>query len=98
MNSDYENILDRHEKNIALLLSKFETSLENNRILEYKLNEKQKENEAYKEKLDFLTKQNENLKLAKALISEGEGEQKEAKIRLNKIIREIDNCIALLNK
>lgn len=98
MNKDYENILERHEKNISILLSKYETLLKNYRILEQELELKQKENTAYKEKLYELTKQYENLKLAKALVTDEEGEEKVARLRLNKIIREIDNCIALLNK
>ena len=98
MNKDYENILERHEKNISILLSKYETSLKNYRILEQEVELKQKENTAYKEKLYELTKQYENLKLAKALVTDEEGEEKVARLRLNKIIREIDNCIALLNK
>ena len=35
--------------------------------------------------------------LAKTFVSSGEG-SKEAKLKINKIVREIDNCIALLNR
>jgi len=39
----------------------------------------------------------ENLKLAKHLISGGE-DTHDAKLKVNRIVREIDKCIALLNK
>jgi hypothetical protein len=39
----------------------------------------------------------ENLKLAKHLVSGGE-DTHEAKLKVNRIVREIDKCIALLNK
>jgi len=39
----------------------------------------------------------ENLKLAKQLVSGGE-DTHEAKLKVNRIVREIDKCIALLNK
>ena len=39
----------------------------------------------------------ENLKLAKQLISGGE-DTHDAKLKVNRIVREIDKCIALLNK
>ncbi len=39
----------------------------------------------------------ENLKLAKHLISGGD-DTHDAKLKVNRIVREIDKCIALLNK
>ncbi|HEY4787290.1 MAG TPA: hypothetical protein VIH57_14625 [Bacteroidales bacterium] len=39
----------------------------------------------------------ENLKLAKHLVAGGE-DSHEAKLKVNRIVREIDKCIALLNK
>jgi hypothetical protein len=39
----------------------------------------------------------ENLKLAKHLVSGGD-DTHEAKLKVNRIVREIDKCIALLNK
>ena len=44
-----------------------------------------------------LVQKYENLKLAKMLIA-SEEENKDAKSRIQKIVREIDKCIALLNK
>ena len=44
-----------------------------------------------------LVKKNEDLKFAKSLLG-GENENHEAKLKINKLVREIDKCIALMNK
>ena len=44
-----------------------------------------------------LLKKSEDLKFAKSLLGADE-DPHEAKLKLNRIVREIDNCIALLNK
>ncbi|NOR74854.1 MAG: hypothetical protein GQ525_06825 [Draconibacterium sp.] len=49
-----------------------------------------------KEKLE-LSRKNEQLKIATHLLS-GVDENREAKQKINKLVREIDKCIALLNK
>ncbi|MCK5730929.1 MAG: hypothetical protein KAH68_07635 [Draconibacterium sp.] len=48
------------------------------------------------EKLE-LSRKNEQLKIATQLLS-GVDENREAKQKINKLVREIDKCIALLNK
>lgn len=58
--------------------------------LEESINKLRSENQS-------LEKKYENLKLAKMLIA-SEEENKDAKSRIQKIVREIDKCIALLNK
>jgi hypothetical protein len=57
-----------------------------------------------KENMRMLTLQNEelgrkheNLKFAKSLVGVDE-DSRNAKIKINKIVREIDQCIAMLNK
>jgi len=49
-----------------------------------------------KDKLE-LSQRNEQLKIATHLLS-GVDENREAKQKINKLVREIDRCIALLNK
>ena len=49
-----------------------------------------------KDKLD-LGQKNEQLKIATLLLS-GVDENREAKQKINRLVREIDKCIALLNK
>jgi predicted nucleic acid-binding Zn-ribbon protein len=71
----------------------------------------EKEKERLEEKVTFLNKEiaridkekaelgrkNESLELANRILS-GKDENHEARKRINKIVREIDKCIALLNK
>jgi hypothetical protein len=46
---------------------------------------------------DELTREMEVLKVAKSML-EGDENSHEAKLKLNRIVREIDKCIAMLNK
>ena len=48
-------------------------------------------------KNEDLVKQTEDLKFAKSLLG-AEDDSRGAKLKINRIVREIDNCIALLNK
>ena len=48
-------------------------------------------------KLDILDKKHENLKIAKVLSSVPGEDIHETRLQVNKIVREIDKCIALLN-
>ncbi|NDW10754.1 hypothetical protein [Dysgonomonas sp. 520] len=38
----------------------------------------------------------ENLKVSKALISDSNGDKEKAKVRLSKLVQEVDKCISLL--
>ena len=49
------------------------------------------------EEIKELKQQNNTLKLAKAFTAESE-ESQDAKLQINRIVREIDKCIALLNR
>ncbi len=59
---------------------------------EYKIQLKNKEAE-----LEFFKNKYNKLKLAKSLVA-SEGDSHDAKIKINRIVREIDKCIALLNR
>jgi hypothetical protein len=50
----------------------------------------------YEAKYADLVRENERLKLSGAILGDGESSP-EAKKRINGLVREIDNCIALLN-
>lgn len=53
--------------------------------------------ETYKSEHETLKKRYENLKVAKAFV-EGDPDNQAAKQKINKIVREVDKCIALLNQ
>jgi len=47
--------------------------------------------------IDELEQENQKLSLVKGIMADGEATQ-DARIQINRIVREIDKCIALLNK
>lgn len=64
---------------------------EENAILRQKLEEKNKEIESNK-------KEQNTQQLANTFLAASGNDPQEAKNKINKIVREIDNCIALLNR
>lgn len=96
MNEEYDKLIQRLNENIRKLILLYNDEKETNGKLSNELEEKGNELNLYKTKYQEIDKKYENLKMAKLL--EGNVEDKDAKLKLNKIIREIDNCIALLNK
>ncbi|MEX0981410.1 MAG: hypothetical protein WD577_01860 [Bacteroidales bacterium] len=97
MGFDQIYIVDELKHKINLLAKKLEEHKEScssltseNMDLEDKIREKELE-------ISKLKQQNNTLKLSKAFVSVN-GEPQEAKLQINKIVREIDKCIALLNR
>jgi predicted nuclease with TOPRIM domain len=97
MNVTQVYIVDEIKQKMHKLAEKLEsqkksnTALSNeNSILADKLREQEME-------ILELKKKNNTLKLSKAFVLEN-GESQEAKLQINKIVREIDKCIALLNR
>jgi hypothetical protein len=90
-------IIDELKQKIQLLAEKLErhksaaSALHSqNEDLEDKIREQADE-------INDLKKQNNTLKLSRAFVAESD-EPQEAKLQINKIVREIDRCIALLNR
>ena len=90
-------IVDELKQKIQLLAEKLEAQKSSNSklsseniALEGKVKEKDFE-------ISELKQHNNTLKLSKAFVSEN-GRSPEAKLEINKIVREIDKCIALLNR
>ena len=96
--TDEEQILLNNLKiNVQQVFYEF-ASLEDEKILLEKrlLNLKHEIELLQKEKAE-ISQKNEQLRLATHLLS-GVDENREAKQKINKLVREIDKCIALLNK
>ena len=90
-------IVDELKQKIQLLARKLKDQKQDNYRLHESYTElevKLKEQEA---EISELKQQNNTLKLSKAFVDENGGSQ-EAKLQINKIVREIDKCIALLNR
>jgi len=81
-----KKIIDLHDQ---LKSENHRLLTENNELSE---NLKLKDNE-----IKALQTKHEHLKLAKLLSTKGE-DSHDAKLKVNRIVREIDKCIALLNK
>lgn len=95
--TDSESLVNSLEVKINKLVSLHdELKKDNERLLSEKgellENIKLKDSE-----LSDLQSKFENLKLAKHLVT-GSEDTHEAKLKVNRIVREIDKCIALLNK
>jgi len=88
-----EELKDRIQK----LVSLYENEKSKAEGLEVSLRSAQAEVEEYRKKVADLTRQLDNMKL-KGAITSGEAASPEAKQRLEKLIREIDKCISLLEK
>ncbi len=97
MNEEYNKILNTLNNNIHEIISLYNNEKKINDELSNEVNNLNEKLNIYKEKHQQIERKYENLKLAKTMNSSDNGDSN-AKIKLNKIIREIDNCIALLNK
>lgn len=96
--TEEDNILLNDLKANTQRLFQEYNSLENEiKTLENRVLELKEEIELLgKDKLE-LSQKNEQLKIATQILS-GKDENREAKQKINRLVREIDKCIALLNK
>lgn len=84
-------------KNIEKLLNEYNTLKAGYDILQKEQNELGNRLQNRETEYEELKKSYERVKFAGALMGEGES-AREAKRRLNELVREIDKCIALLNR
>jgi predicted nucleic acid-binding Zn-ribbon protein len=84
-------------KNISKLLDEYSSLRTGYDALQKEINELTLLMKIKESELDELKRSYERIKLTGALLGEGEN-AREAKRRLNELVREIDNCIALLNR
>ena len=97
MQNRSDDILASLRNNLKKIIQLYETQKEENKILKQKNEElKMKVNQLQLTKNDIQTDQNNTL-LIKAF-AEASGSNHDAKIKVNRMVREIDKCIALLNK
>ena len=96
--SEYKIQIENLSTNVDRLLSLCNSLANHNAKLTKEIENLNIELNIKKEKLTEIEKRYNDLKLAQAFCSPVSGGDKEAKQKINKIIREIDNCIALLKK
>lgn len=97
MNEEYDKIILKLNENIHKIILLYEQEQEKTKKLSEQVNIINNELTISINKYQELEQRYNNLKLAKIVVGD-ESDEKEAIVKLNKIIREIDNCIALLNK
>lgn len=97
MNADQIEILGTLRARVKALMKKLEEEQRARKKFEKEKAEMLAVVNQQKHKIEELEYRYNNLKTARSLASENE-EMHDAKIRVNRIVREIDKCIALLNR
>ena len=90
-------MLENIHKNFEKLIALYEAAREKNETLEKELEKATADCKTLRERIVELERQIDNLRLAEAF-STPEGGNGEAKLRVDRLIREIDKCISLLEK
>ena len=96
MTAEEEKILHLFETHVRQLIIKHKDTLEHNKELNQALTEEKIRVQELEQRIATLEQQYANLKMAK-MIEITTAENQAAQKRINKLIREIDKCIALLN-
>jgi hypothetical protein len=98
MDQKYDEIFSSLRQKIKAIISAFEQQkLAYNALLD-KNREMSEKMGALEEKMKNIEKNYDSLKMAKVLSSISNEDIHDTKIQVNKIVREIDKCIALLNR
>jgi hypothetical protein len=97
MSVEQVEILEGIKHKIQTVKSRLLEQQEENRRLKLEHEELQQLVQQKQSVIDELEEKGQKLSLVKGIMADGEGSQ-DAKIQINKIVREIDKCIALLNR
>jgi hypothetical protein len=97
MNADQIEILGLLRNRIKEIMTALERERVKNENLKIECNSFKARNEQQAKKLEELEHKYNNLKMAKVLAGQVE-DGHDARVRVNRIVREIDKCIALLNR
>ena len=92
-----KEIIDRLHGKLANLISKLDDLESQNLILSQKLSDNCLTLEKKDQSIDDLNEKNRILKISSSL-NQVDGNDKSSKKQINDLVREIDKCIALLNK
>lgn len=90
-------LLKEFKANVQRLFQEYEQLKTKNKSLEANVAALRNDIGMLQEEKAGLERENENIKLANHILA-GNDKDGEAKRKLNKLVREIDKCIALLNK
>ena len=97
MSVEHVEILEGIKEKIQSVKSRLKERQDENQRLKEKYEELQQMVQQKQLKIDELEQKNQQLILAKSIMSDG-NDARDARLRINRIVREIDKCIALLNR
>ncbi|PKQ64305.1 hypothetical protein BZG02_05675 [Labilibaculum filiforme] len=97
MDQEPNDVLNSLKEQISELILLYQKSKQEKESLIHEKLELMEKLEILKREREELDHQYNTLKLAKTLAGNSEDSQ-EAKVKINRIVREIDKCIALLNR
>lgn len=90
-------IVDSLEDKIEKLLQKYEVLNKKNRTLEDDLKLSLQKNAQLQQEIETLEDRNQSLKAANAILGSND-HKRETKLKINSLIREIDQCIVQLSE
>jgi len=97
MSAEQTEIFEGIKQKIQSVKVRLKAQLEENIRLKQQYEDLQKSVQQKQLLIDELEQKNQKLSLVKGIMADGEGTQ-DARIQINRIVREIDKCIALLNR
>ncbi|MFA8436142.1 MAG: hypothetical protein ACEPOZ_16610 [Marinifilaceae bacterium] len=97
MNTEQDELIRNLREKINQIISLYEKTKDEKQSLLHEKLELMEKVELLSRKNEELMHQYDTLKLAKT-IAAGSDDSHHAKIKINRIVREIDKCIALLNR
>lgn len=97
MDANASEINSEIKKKIQMLVAAYERIKQENEVLSLKKQELENQLKNKEQVVADLEERCSRLKLANALSGDG-SDMHDAKIKVNRIVREIDRCIALLNR
>lgn len=90
-------MLENIRKDIERLVAAYEAENSRRTLLEEQVRQYKENEETYRKRITELEKQIDNLRLKNAFLT-ASGDNIEARERIEKLIRDIDRCIALMEK
>jgi len=97
MTNKYDELINAFEMKLRKLISEYESLRDQNEQLKTELERKQEDLMQAHQQILEIRSSYDRLRVARNL-GETDEERVESKRRINKIVREIDKCLALLNE
>lgn len=97
MSAEQAEIFEGIRQKIQTVKIRLKAQQEENSRLKKQYEDLQKAVQQKQLLIEELEQKNQKLSLVKGIMADGDGKQ-EARVQINRIVREIDKCIALLNR